>query len=346
MTAATHTNKSKNKAPSRALDAPEASGLGVGSFGDLSSLLDEPTGAGQATGEPIELLIENVEEDPNQPRQKFEEGAMVELTESIALHGVKVPIQVHRHPEIAGRYIIDEGARRLRCSIRAGKPTIPAVVGEKFSLVEQLVVNKVRDDTPPKDKAMAFARLMKENGWTQRQLSEKSKLSEAYVSQHMALLNLPAPVDAVFTSGRCADVTVINELAKAYKKNGDAVEAWLADADQEITRGTVKLLREFLDDKRKATDASDDGGTDDGGATEGGTEEKGGKEPKEKTEKEPDPDKIKKAIILGIYKKRAVRLMTNKRWSAEGFAWVKYEDNGEEIEIELDQLKLNRLIEA
>ena len=38
--------------------------------------------------------------------------------------------------------------------------------------------------------------------------------------------------------------------------------------------------------------------------------------------------------------------MANKRWTADGLAWVKYEDSGEEIEIGIEQLKLNRLIEA
>ncbi|MEO7129545.1 MAG: ParB/RepB/Spo0J family partition protein, partial [Rhodoferax sp.] len=151
MTAATVTHKTYRKASGRAAHAQKASGPGLGS-----------------TGEPIELRIEDVEEDPNQPRQTFSEEAMAELAESIAAHNVKVPISVHRHPQIKGRYIINDGARRYRASIRAGKETIAAVVVEAFSLVEQIVVNKVRDDTPPKDKARAFARLMKEQGWTQR----------------------------------------------------------------------------------------------------------------------------------------------------------------------------------
>ena len=61
---------------------------------------------------------------------------------------------------------------------------------------------------------------------------------------------------------------------------------------------------------------------------------------------EGDPDKIKKAIVLATYKRRACRLVLSKRWSSEGFAWIKFEDDGSEEEIELSQLKLNRLIEG
>ena len=340
MTAATTTSNLPGKAPGRPAEASKTSGLGLDSIGDLASLLDAP-GRAPITGEPIELRIEDVEEDPHQPRETFTEDSMVELTDSINLHGVKVPIAVHPHPEIEGRYIINDGARRYRAAIRAGKETIAAVVVARFSVIEQIVVNKFRDDTPPRDKAKVFARLIKEEGWTQRQLAEKSKLSEAYISQHLALLTMPAAVGAVFDSGRCLDVTVINELIKAHKRKADAVESWLDDTDQEITRGSVKLLREFLDDKGMPLSNPDDGT-----GMEGGAEEKEGSSSTEKPQKAPDLDKIKKSIILGTYKNRAVRLMINKRWSADGFAWVKYEDNGEEIEIEIEQLTLNRLIEA
>ena len=340
MTAATITTNLPSKTPGRPAAALKTSGLGLDSIGDLASLLDAP-GNTPITGEPIELRIEDIEEDPHQPRETFTEDTMSELTESINLLGVKVPIAVHPHPEIGGRYIINDGARRYRAAIRAGKETIAAVVVTKFSVIEQIVVNKFRDDTPPRDKAKVFARLIKEEGWTQRQLAEKSKLSEAYISQHLALLTMPAAVRTVFDSARCLDVTVINELIKAHKRKADAVESWLDDKEQEITRGSVRLLREFLDDKRSLLNDPDDN-TD----TNSDTAEKQDSSSKKKSQKEPDLEKIKKSIILGTYKNRAVRLMVNKRWTADGLAWVKYEDSGEEIEIGIEQLKLNRLKEV
>jgi ParB family chromosome partitioning protein len=207
------------------------------------------------------------------------------------------------------------------------------------------VVNKVRDDTPAKDKARAFARIMKERGWTQRQLAENSKLSEAYLSQHMTLLKLPPLIDEVFASGRCTDVTVINELAKAYKRKGEAVEAWLADGSQEITRGSVKLLREFLDDERQQEDPADDGPSSPvfPPADSDDIEELSTTIP---AEKRSDRSKNSKVIVLGAYKRRAVRLLTDRRWSADGLAWIRFEDSGEEVEIPIDQLKLSRLTAA
>lgn len=330
----------QNKTTRKPADALKSSGLGLEGIGDLSSLLD-PSKRPGVKGEAANLSLDLIDEDTEQPRQTFPEEEMAELTLSIESHGVKVPISVYPHPEVEGRFMLNDGARRTRASIRAGKETIPAVIGEKFTRIEQIIVNKVREDTPPMDKARLFQKLMQENGWSQKDLSQKSGLSEAYVSQHMTLLKLPAPVAEVFDSGRCTDVTLINEVSKAYKKKPEAVKGWLEDGEQEITRGSVKLLRDFLDEKKGPADDQDGAGGEPSDSAPSS-----GKTPKETSSKEPDPEKIKKAIILGMYKKRAVRLLTNKRWSAEGFAWVKYEDNGEEIEIELGDLKLNRLIEG
>jgi ParB family chromosome partitioning protein len=59
------------------------------------------------------------------------------------------------------------------------------------------------------------------------------------------LLDLPDPLADAFNSGRTRDVTLINDLVTIYTKKPNEVMAWLADDDQEITRGSVKLLREF-----------------------------------------------------------------------------------------------------
>jgi ParB family chromosome partitioning protein len=186
---------------------------------------------------------------------------------------------------------------------------------------------------------------MKERGWTQRQLAENSKPSEAYLSQHMTLRKLPALIDEVFASGRCTDVTVINELAKAYKRKGDAVEAWLANGSQEITRGSVKLLRELPDDERQQEDRA---GEEPSSPVFAAVDSDDIEEPSTTIppETQSDRSKTRKVIVLGAYKRRAVRLLTDRRWSADGLAWIRFEDSGEEIEIPIDQLKLSRLTEA
>nr|QSM61664.1 Transcriptional repressor protein KorB [Escherichia coli] len=160
---------------------------------------------------------------------------------------------------------------------------------------------------------------------------------------------MPEPIAEAFNSGRAKDVTVINELVTAYKKNPDEVGAWLADDSQELTRGSVKLLREFLDDKRSQGEEERDPNTVDAftGQTDAeGDGESDGDAKKEKEPKEQDPDKLKKAIVQVEHDGRPARLILNRRPPAEGYAWLKYEDDGQEFEADLAKVQLVALLEG
>ena len=80
-------------------------------------------------------------------------------------------------------------------------------------------------------------------------IAKKIGKSQAFISQHVTLLDLPDKISELFISGVTQDVTIINELVKAYKKDTEEVENWLDDEDLEITRHSIKLLREYLKDK-------------------------------------------------------------------------------------------------
>lgn len=352
MSVARHTRKTAGKS--------KGAGQGMKAVASPSAL--ERPGAAAPTGEAINLPLALIDEDPHQPRQTFSEDELDELAGSIKTLGVKVPICVHRNPDAKGRYVISDGARRYRASLRAGKKTIPAVVGKPFSVVEQIVVNRDRLDAPPKDKARAFARLMKEHGWTQRQLAEqfglkeprsnappagaqagkpaKYLVSEAYISQHLALLSLPKPIDEVFDSGRCTDVTLINELAQAYRRNPAEVRAWLDDDSQELTRGSVKLLREYLQDKRRHASANS---TDPG--MEAGAQGLEASHPR-RAQRAPELHKMSGAVIQVMHAERTARLLLERRPSAHGRAWLKYEDDGQESEADLASVQLVALLEG
>jgi ParB family chromosome partitioning protein len=336
----------KNKAAKPAAEAPKSSGLGLEGLGDLSSLLSDKAPAD--LGEAIELELALIDEDPNQPRQHFAEAEMAELTASIDAHGVLLPISVHANPNVPGRYIINEGARRVRASLRLNKATIKANITEPFTVIQQLVVNQERADTPAKDKAEAYQRYMKEHDLNQKEFAKAANLSEAYVAMHLGLLKMAAPIAEAFDSGRVADVTLVAELGRVFKKSPDAVKEWLAVEDQEITRGSVRLLRDFIENKggNGAGGADDE---DDGAGAGGDAPGKGSKESNSKEgAKAPksDPSKIKKAFIVGTYQDRSARLITGKRWSADGLAWIKFDDDGQEVEIDIGEFKLNRLIEG
>ena len=87
---------------------------------DLSGLEIKTAMAGVATetlGKPLELLLIDIEEDPNQPRRTFDKESMGTMIESIRLNGVRTPVSVRTHPEKPGKWMLNYGARRYRASM-------------------------------------------------------------------------------------------------------------------------------------------------------------------------------------------------------------------------------------
>jgi ParB family chromosome partitioning protein len=335
----------------------QISGLGLDSIGDLSGLLNQPETT-MSFG-PLDLSLELIDEDPNQPRKKdnpgFSRVSLDELAATISLRGVKTPISVRENPEVEGRYIINHGARRYRASKVAGKTTIPAFVDNDYNEADQVIENLQRNELTAREIADFIGRELAK-GKKKGEIAKEIGKSPAFVTQHVTLLDLPEPIAEAFNSGRANDVTVINELVTAYKKNADEVDVWLADDSQELTRGSVKLLREFLEDKRRHSGEQDRNEESDlntaDGLTSKGTDEIGGNEQAQedskskKEEKATDPEKLKKAIVRVQHDGRLARLVLHRRPPEHGFAWLKYEDDGHEFEAELGDVQLVAILEG
>ena len=109
----------------------------------------------------VELNINDLEPNRTQPRQSFDDGAMTELADSIAQHGVLQPILVR--PLLSGGYQIVAGERRWRASRMAGLTTVPAVIRDLTdSEVMQLALieNLQREDLKPLEEANGYKMLM------------------------------------------------------------------------------------------------------------------------------------------------------------------------------------------
>ncbi|EPG9766646.1 ParB/RepB/Spo0J family partition protein [Escherichia coli] len=327
-------------------EAAKPSGLNLGGLGDLSNLMSAPKPTAANEG-PQQLDMTLIDEDPNQPRKQdnpgFSKESIAELGATIKARGVKSPISVRENPEAPGRFIINHGARRFRGSKWAEKNTIPGFIDNDYLEADQVIENLQRNELTAREIADYIGR-EQAKGKTQVQIAKELGKSAPFVSQHVTLLDLPEPLAKAFNSGRVNDVTVINELAKVYKKSPEAVTDLLEDETQEVTRGSVKLLREFLSEKNQG---SDDDGSDNGGDDDEGGEgpDTGGKPPK-KPPAEPDPTKFKKAIVQVDHNGRLARLILNKRPSENGHAWMKYEDDGEEFEAPLCDATMTQIIEG
>ncbi len=330
-------------------DKPQSSWLGLDELGDLAGLLNEPPTATAASTGPQDLPLHLIDEDPNQPRTAdnpgFSPESLGELATTIRDRGVKSPISVRVHPEAEGRFIINHGARRYRAAKLAEREVIPAFVDNDYNESDQVIENLQRNELTAREIADFIGRELAK-GRKKGEIAKSIGKSAAFVSQHVTLLDLPEPIALAFNNGRGKDVTVINELVTAYKKNPDEVAAWLADDSQELTRGSVKMLREFLDEKR----SHDDGNLNDGESldsiseTDGSTQLPQADASQGNKEQKTVQDKLRKAIVQVRHDDRQARLMLDRRPTAEGWAWLKYEDDGQEFEADLATVQLVALL--
>lgn len=200
-------------------------------------------------GAPLQLPLDLIDEDPHQPRAAdspgFSAASLGELAKSVRLRGVKTPISVREHPGRPGRYIVNHGARRFRAARLAGLRTVPAFIDNDYNETDQVIENLQRNDLTAREIADYIGRELA-RGLRRKEIAQRISKSAAYVTQHATLLDLPAPVARAFSSARVRDVSLVNELVQAYRDRPDVVTAWLDDDQQEITRGSVRMLREFL----------------------------------------------------------------------------------------------------
>ena len=140
----------------------------------------------------FEVKLDLIDVNPFQPRTKFDEEELDELTESIKQLGIIQPITLRKLDN--DRYQIISGERRVRASKSAGKTTIPAYVrtaNDQEMLLMGLVENIQRSDLDPIDIAISYQRLIDECNLTQENLGDRVGKKRSTVSNFLRLLNLP-----------------------------------------------------------------------------------------------------------------------------------------------------------
>lgn len=150
----------------------------------------------------VTIRIEEIEPNREQPRKDFDSGALAELAESIAQHGVLQPLLLR--PMVSGGYRIVAGERRWRASRMAGLSEVPAVVREMSDEEEMLfalIENLQREDLTPLEEARGFQRLIEVQGLTQEEAAKAVGKSRPAVANALRLLNLPEDIQQMVEKG-------------------------------------------------------------------------------------------------------------------------------------------------
>ncbi len=141
------------------------------------------------------IKIDLIDENPWQPRSEFEEIALMELADSIKIHGLIQPITVRISDN--GRYQLISGERRLRASKLVQISEIVAYVrsADDMQMIEMALVENIqRENLNSMEIALCYQRLIDECNLTQDQLSEKVGKNRSTITNFLRLLKLPLDI--------------------------------------------------------------------------------------------------------------------------------------------------------
>lgn len=153
----------------------------------------------------VEISMNLIDEDTDQPRYQFDEEALQELMKSIEELGLLSPIKVRTTSD--GRYKIIYGNRRYKASKMLGRPTIPCLVStvtdELEIYLEQIAENLTREGFSPIEEAEAFNKLLNDPKFSSstKYLSSKLGKPEAYIKNKCELLKFGMSVKKLIVSG-------------------------------------------------------------------------------------------------------------------------------------------------
>ena len=196
------------------------------------------------------MKISMIEPNREQPRKKFDEDALQELSESIKQYGILQPLLVSDKKDY---YEIVAGERRWRAAKMAGLKEVPVVVKE-FSTQEiveiSLIENIQREDLNPVEEAMAYKRLMEEFHLKQDEIAERVSKSRTAVTNSMRLLKLDSRVqqmmvDEMISAGHARAILAISDSEQQYN-------AAMKVFDEKLSvRETEKLVKSILTPTKK-----------------------------------------------------------------------------------------------
>jgi len=231
-------------------------GLGKGLDSLITNKVEKPAEAkvevkvDNANGAVL-MNINKVEPNREQPRKKFDEDALLELSESIKQFGVLQPLLVTERDDY---FEIIAGERRWRAAKMAGIKEVPVIVKkltEQEIMEISLIENIQREDLNPIEEAQAYKRLLTEFNLKQDEVAERVSKSRTAVTNAMRLLKLNEKVqqmliDEMLTTGHARALLAIEDQDKQYE-----VAQRIFDEKLSV-RDTEKLVKNIQNEKPDA----------------------------------------------------------------------------------------------
>lgn len=219
-------------------------GLGKG-LGALIATANEEVSSGV-----VELRINDIEPNAGQPRKKFDDEKLMQLSDSIKQHGIVQPIIVRKENST---YKIVAGERRWRAARLAGLTTVPVIIKDvtnKQVMEMALIENIQREDLNPIEEAEAYERLINEYNMTQEELSNSIGKNRSTIANIIRLLALGDIVKEFLINGDISSGHARALLAIDEKEKQEIVCKEIIDKNLNV-RETENYVKRLLTDQKK-----------------------------------------------------------------------------------------------
>ena len=225
-------------------------GLGKGLDSLITDKVSKPVKPkSEHAADAVMIDIKKVEPNREQPRKKFDEDALIELSESIKQFGVLQPLLCQERDDY---YEIIAGERRWRAAKIAGIKEVPVIIkklSEQEIMEISLIENLQREDLNPIEEALAYKRLIDEFKLKQDEVAERVSKSRTAVTNAMRLLKLNEKVqqmviDEMLTTGHARALLGIEDLDIQYVLAQQIFDQKLS------VRDTEKLVKSMQNEKK------------------------------------------------------------------------------------------------
>ena len=226
----------------------------------LAAILPEPG----LRSEVVELPIDSLAPNPDQPRKHFDKAGLEALASSIAESGVVQPVIATRLSD--GSYELIAGERRWRAAGMAGLKTVPTVIrdqAEAERLELALIENMVREDLNPVEEARACLALIEELGLSKEELGKRIGRSRSQVSNLVRLLDLPDEAIDLLEDGTLSEghgraiLQAPDHEARKQLAEKAAAEGWTVRRTEEEARSLSGKPRGSRSGRRRAFTAEE-----------------------------------------------------------------------------------------
>ena len=227
-------------------------GLGKGLDSLITDKVSKPVKPkSEHAADAVMMDIKKVEPNRDQPRKKFDEDALIELSESIKQFGILQPLLCQERDDY---YEIIAGERRWRAAKMAGLKQVPVIIKkltDQQIMEISLIENIQREDLNPIEEALAYKRLIEDFKLKQDEVAERVSKSRTAVTNSMRLLKLNDKVqqmviDEMLTTGHARALLGIEDQELQYNLAQQIFDQKLS------VRDTEKLVKSLQNNKKKA----------------------------------------------------------------------------------------------